>query len=144
MPVNVYWEDSEKTLLRYDFLGKWTWNDLYHALNKAQTMEMSVTNRVDVLLDMRHSITIPDSALTHIRNLVEKQPPNVGIFVVITQSKFITSLFEAAARLYQRVALYVFIASNEALAHDMIASARVGDEGVVNQRALPNRRFVPH
>ncbi|NWF70546.1 MAG: hypothetical protein HXY40_15770 [Chloroflexi bacterium] len=53
MGVQVYWEDNEQTLLRYDFVGKWTWSDLYNALALGLKMEMLVTNRVDVLIDMR-------------------------------------------------------------------------------------------
>ncbi|MFN8374157.1 MAG: hypothetical protein U0694_14930 [Anaerolineae bacterium] len=140
MSVNVYWEDHEHTLLRYDFIGKWDWNDLYFALGQGLKMEMRCINRIDVLLDLRQSGAIGDGAIAHIRKLADKQPPNVGMLVVITQSKFLTALVQATMRSYPNVALYLRLAPNETEARAMIAMSRKTDEGVVNPSALPTRR----
>jgi hypothetical protein len=140
MGVNVYWEDHERTLLRYDFIGKWDWADLYTALGQGLKMEMQSINRVDVMLDLRQGGSIGDGAIAHIRKIAEKQPPNVGMLVVVTPSKFLTALFQAAMRSYPSVALYLRLASNEIEARMLIAEARSQDEGVVNAQAIPSRK----
>ena len=55
MPVRVYWEDDSHTLVRYEFEGNWTWDELYPAYYQAIEMEKSVTHRVDVIMDMRQA-----------------------------------------------------------------------------------------
>ena len=139
MGVKVYWEDNEHTLLRYDFVGKWDWTDLYTTLALGLKMEMLSTNRIDVLLDMRHSGAIGDGAIAHIRKIADKQPPNVGMLVVITPSKFLTALCQAAMRSYPSASLYLRLASTESDARAMIAASRLKDEGVVNMSAIPTR-----
>jgi hypothetical protein len=143
MSIHLYWEDNEHSLLRYDFVGKWTWGDFYPALAQGLKMEMLSVNRVDVLMDMRQSGSIGDGALAHIRKIADRQPPNVGLMVVITPSKFLTALFQAAIRSYPDVALYVRLAATESEARAIISASRAEDEGVVNPKALPTRRS-PH
>ncbi len=140
MSVNVYWEDHEHTLLRYDLVGKWDWNDLYAVLALGLRMEMRTIHRVDVLLDMRQSGAIGDGAIAHIRKIADKQPPNVGMMVVITPSKFLRALFQAAMRSYKNVGLYIRLASSETEARQLIAAERLLDEGVVNSKAVATRK----
>ena len=45
MSVQVAWDNHEKTIVRYVFEGKWTWDEFYPAYNKAIEMENSVTHR---------------------------------------------------------------------------------------------------
>jgi hypothetical protein len=140
MGVNVYWEDNERTLLRYDFIGKWDWNDLYASLGKGLKLEMQSINRVDVLLDLRQSGAIGDNAMAHIRKIGDKQPPNVGMLVVITPNKFLKTLFQVTMQSYPNAALYLRLAASEEEARMMIAEARSLDEGVVNTQAIPTRK----
>src|ERR1041385_3286284 len=99
MPVHCYWEDSEKTIVRHDLEGTWTWDEMYAAFYKAIEMETAVTNRVDVILDMRHSThTVPGNALLHVKNFSEKQPPNVGLCIFVTTNPFLGAMYKAAIK----------------------------------------------
>jgi hypothetical protein len=124
MPVTVFWEDPEKTVVRYDFQGSWTWDELYAVYYEAIGMEKSVTHRVDVILDMSTSSRIPGNAILHVKNLAEKQPSNMGISVFVTRNPFIVSMYNMAVRVYGKVAFYFRIAKTLDEAHAMIATAR--------------------
>lgn len=124
MPIQVYWEDTEKTIVRYDFQGAWNWDDLYEVYYQAIDMETSVPYRVDIVLDMRASHRIPGNALLHIKNISEKQPPNVGLSVFVTTNAFITSMYNMAIKVYGKIAFYFRLVKTPEEAHAIITSAR--------------------
>lgn len=124
MPIRVYWEDAEQTIVRYDFEGRWTWDELYVAYYQAIAMENSVTHRVDIILDMRTSSFIPANALLHMKNFSEKQPPNVGLSIFVTTNAFIISLYNTAIKFYAKIAFYFRLVKTLDQAHTMIADTR--------------------
>jgi hypothetical protein len=124
MPVNVYWEDADKSIVRYDFEASWTWDELYAAYYEAIAMETSVTYRVDVILDMRRSNRIPANALLHVKNLSEKQPPNIGVSIFVTTNTFIISMVNMAIKAYKKIAFYFRLVNTLESAHEIIATAR--------------------
>jgi hypothetical protein len=126
MPIQVYWEDSEKTIVRYDFQGMWTWDDLYAVYYQAIAMETSVPHRVDIILDMLTSQRIPGNALLHLKNLSEKQPPNVGLSIFVTRNAFVISMYNMAIKVYGKIAYYFRLANTLDDAHSMIEAARRG------------------
>lgn len=124
MPIHVYWEDTEKTIVRYDFQGVWTWDDLYAVYDQAIDMETSVPHRVDIILDMCSGSRIPTNALLHIKNLSEKQPPNVGLSIFVTSNAFVASMYNIATKVHGKIAHYFRLVNTLDDAHAMIQSAR--------------------
>ena len=124
MPIRVYWEDADQTIVRYDFEGRWTWDELYAAYYEAIAMEHSVAQRVDIILDMRTSGIIPANALLHMKNFSEKQPPNVGISIFVTSNAFVTSLYNTAIKFYAKIAFYFRLVKTLDQAHAMIVDTR--------------------
>jgi hypothetical protein len=124
MPIQVFWEDDAQTIFRYNFESTWTWDELYTAYYQAIAMEKSVAHRVDVILDMRNSGRVPANALLHIKNISEKQPPNIGLSIFVTTNAFIGSMYTMAARVYGKVAHYFHIAKMPEEALGMIATDR--------------------
>ena len=108
--IDVYWVDEGKTIVRYDFEGKWTWDDLYPAYNQAIEMETSVSHRVDVVLDMTKSRTLPANVLMHMKNISDKQPDNIGLSIFVSDSRFINSLYKVGTRFYSKIEYYFRIA----------------------------------
>lgn len=124
MTIRVYWEDETKTIVRYDFEGKWTWNELYPVYYEAIAMENSVPHRVDVILDLTRSGTLPANSLLHVKNISEKQPPNIGLSVIVTTNRFVLSLYSVGVKFYGKIGYYFRVVSTLEEAHAMIAEAR--------------------
>lgn len=59
MAVAVRWSNSEKTIVIYDIEGRWTWEEFYPAYHEAIAMELSVTHRVDVIMNMHNANLLP-------------------------------------------------------------------------------------
>jgi hypothetical protein len=124
MPIQVYWEDPEQTIVRYDFEGSWTWDEMYAAFYEGVAMETSITHRVDVILNLQHSGRIPGNILLHTKNFSEKQPPNVGFCIFVTTNLFLISLFNTAIKFYAKIAFYFRLTKTIEEAHVLIAAGR--------------------
>ena len=92
MGVVVDWTDTEKKIIRYDFPGQWTWDELYAAMNQVNEMMATVPYNVYVVISFERSKGIPPGALTHLRIGTLKAAPNWGGGVFIGVSTLLTAL----------------------------------------------------
>jgi hypothetical protein len=93
MGVQVQWDNIDKTIIRYDFKGIWTWNDFYAAHKQAQELGATVPHHIDLILDMRAVSRLPGNALLHIKQYADKQPRNVGLAICITSDHFVQTIY---------------------------------------------------
>lgn len=77
------WDDAEKSIIRHDFQGKWTWKEFFDAEVLANEMASSVPHRVDIIANMRAGYMPPDNALANARALILRRTPNQGVIVVV-------------------------------------------------------------
>ncbi|MBZ0300807.1 MAG: hypothetical protein K8J31_13740 [Anaerolineae bacterium] len=56
MSVTVSWHDSH--CIRYQFEGKWDWNQLAEAYRKGRAMERACGRRTDVIIDMQTEMNL--------------------------------------------------------------------------------------
>ncbi len=84
MGVNAIWDNAEKTILRQDFDGKWTWDEYFAASKRTQEMMGSVQHIVDVIANMKPG-TIPmnGSALVYARDAMRVLPNRGKVAVVV-------------------------------------------------------------
>lgn len=126
MSVDVNWFDTAKTIVRYDFSGKWTWNEVYAAVDEAIMLENSVPHRVDVLLNLLDSGHIPPNAITHVKTIATtKMPDNVKMAVLITQNRAMQTLFNIGSRLYRKIEAQFYVATSVDTALEVIEKSRM-------------------
>lgn len=104
MPVNVQWDDAERTTLSYGFSGAWTWSELLIAFQHGCAMSAAVRGRVGSIFDLRATDHFPENAFIHLQHLAEIQAPNAGLTIVVTHSRYARAIFRHAMRLDEYVA----------------------------------------
>lgn len=124
MGVNVFWVNDDKTIVQYDFIGRWTWEDFYPAYEEALRMEASVTHRVDVIINLLESRSIPPNALSHLKNITDKQPDNIGVSVLVTTHRFVKVMYDMGVKFYPKMRQYFAIVETMDEAFETIASVR--------------------
>jgi hypothetical protein len=124
MTVTVSWYDPKQEIVLYVFEGHWTWDELYAAYNQAIVMEKSAPYRVDVVLDLLKSKSVPANALLHVKNISNKQPENLGLTVIVTPNAFVRALYNAGTQFYKGIAHYFRVVPTVAEALQMIADDR--------------------
>ena len=112
MGVVVDWWDAEKKIIRYEFSERWTWEDLYAAMDKVNEMMASVPYNVYVLISFEHSQGIPPGALTQIRIGTLKAAPNWGGGVFIGVSSLVAALLNTFTLLNKKLGERYAIAKN--------------------------------
>jgi hypothetical protein len=100
MSIDVRWDNTEKTILRWQFFDKWTWDDYYGALQISRQHNKQVTHIVDVIVDMQDSKTLPNNIFTHAQNAVQTSSLNVGTIVVVGINPLLRSTYYTFKRLY--------------------------------------------
>ncbi len=100
MGVSTQWDNEEKTVIRYVYEGKWTWDEYYPEHQKAREMTKSVEHTVHVLVDVRNGALLPKGALTHSRSALTNKPENEGITIIVGANLFIQVMANAVRRIY--------------------------------------------
>jgi hypothetical protein len=101
MLIKLTWDDEEKTIVRYNFEKGWGWNDLNNAFSEAALLFNSVPHEVNVIMDFRDASLIPQNALSHIqRGFKNPKPTNVGLTVIITPTRFLQTMVDAAQKVF--------------------------------------------
>lgn len=120
MPVDIQWVNVEKTILQYTLSGNWTWSELFPKYEEAIRMEESVSHMVDIIIDLRSSGAVPSNTLSHMRSIANKQPPNVGISVLVTRAHMVEALFRLAKQVNPKIKQYFEIVTDLDAAYQVI------------------------
>jgi hypothetical protein len=100
MPVNIEWDNEAKTIIRMEYVGRWTWDELYAATAKSRVMLDEISHKADFIHDWLHSEGVPSNVLVHARNLIEKRHPHVGIVVLVWSNPLIKATWAAINKVY--------------------------------------------
>ncbi len=100
MGITVQWDDDSKTVIRLDFMGKWTWTELHEANAAMGKMVKDVSTRIDLITDLSTSHILPEGALSQARSITMREKMDMGIIVAVRAGKFIEILYGMFQQLY--------------------------------------------
>lgn len=103
MSINVRWLDEEQRVIIYDMHGSWSWQMLFEAIEQAANMMDTVSQRIDVILDMRNSPTTPTFSPIGLRGLIDARTTshrNMGDFHVVGASQMVRVMHDIFMRMY--------------------------------------------
>ena len=102
MAVIVTWDNEEKSVVRYTFEAKWTWQDLFHAFDEANRLIRSQTHVVHTILDLPSEMSVPPgNVLSAVRRITTNVPPNQGKEIFVGPSAFAQRLISLTNRVYR-------------------------------------------
>jgi hypothetical protein len=100
MPVTNVWDNNEKTIIRMEVSGRWTWDEMYQASSAGYGMLDSVSHTVYPIIDFSQSLGMPPNAITHARNMMGRQHPRTGMTVFVGANTLFVNLWRIFIRLY--------------------------------------------
>ena len=103
MGIMVAWDNDEKTIIRYTYSSRWTWNELYAALDEQAALQATVSHDVAILIDVRNVHLVPEGFISHVKRVGERVPKNTSARVVVSNSPFLKSLFLLASKLFPHI-----------------------------------------
>ena len=94
MSINVQWDNEEHTLVRWDFIGMWDWNDFLAAQKASNDLINSVPHTVNIISDVSRSPHVPPGAIARFRTYRRVDPENAGRVVLVGASIYIKTIVE--------------------------------------------------
>lgn len=103
MPINVCWDNEHRTVIRYEFIDSWTWQDLHAAIDRVDELVRDVPYSVHFIVDMTCGDTLPDKFLSQIQSASRKVMNRDGLIVVINNNSFVHTVYGIFIRLNNNV-----------------------------------------
>lgn len=120
MPVHLKWWDNTETILHYQFVDPWDWNEYDTSLRQGRALMKTKNHYVGILNDMAQTSKLPTSLLSKARGYISTKPMNTGLVVYATESRFIVMMFQMFAKVYPKLAENYVIAPNAKTAIELI------------------------
>lgn len=100
MGVEVEWDNAAKTVIRFSYAGRWTWDEMYRAVDTSTALIDSVPHPIAMIIDMSESAGVPPGAMTHGRAIQQRAHPHVVMQVTVNAGGFVMSMARAFSKLY--------------------------------------------
>ena len=92
--ITVQWDNEEHTLVRWDFIGAWDWNDFLAAQQASNDLINSVPHTVHIIGDVSRSAQLPPGAIARFRTFKRVDPENAGRVVLVGASIYIRTIVD--------------------------------------------------
>jgi len=125
MGIRVMWDNSERTIIRYEFETRWSWGDLYAASDEGTALLDSVGHRVDFIADLRGTSHLPGDFMQHAGRIAGGTHPRRGIVVVVGASPVLRGLSNTVGFLFRKATKDLRFADTLEEARTLIAAERV-------------------
>lgn len=124
MNIKVSWDNDDKTVIRYDFEGPWTWDDFRIAAEEAFAMTRSVEHTVDTISNFFPGVLLPANAMFQFRRIMEEAPKNRGVNVIVGSSAFIRTMVMMFSSVNRQLAKRIVIVDRLDQARAVLAERR--------------------
>ncbi|GAB4521392.1 MAG: hypothetical protein OHK0046_32710 [Anaerolineae bacterium] len=102
MTITIVWDDAEKTRLRYDISGAWTWQELHEAQATIfAMMDESPRARIGTIAHFTEGkVSIPPNTARDIQRLRFAAHPKAGLTVIVGASGAMKAAFRLLRTAY--------------------------------------------
>lgn len=103
MPIIVKWYDTEKQNICYEVVGRWTWEDLFVAIDEAVQLLDTVDYPVNLILDMTQTSHVPTLAVREmgkVANAPTMSHPNTKKLLVVGANSYIEIMLNVFKKVF--------------------------------------------
>lgn len=105
MGISIGWDNEEKTIMRFEYVGEWTWESFYENIEAANHLMDTVNHPVVSIIDMSASNHLPFGAGVHIRNVIRMSQShnNSGISVFYNADRIVQAMIDVLKKSYPEI-----------------------------------------
>ena len=101
MAIKLVWDSPEKSILRYDIDGQWTWDDARQAVDRIFTMmDESPAEVVYTIPHFKGNVSIPPNGWKHFDILTSRSHPKAGLTVIVGTNWLLKSVIGTVKNAY--------------------------------------------
>src|SRR5258706_7568878 len=83
MPINIYWNATDATVIHIDIIGRYTWAEFDERIQLLAALVSRADYRVVEIFDITRAAPMPPEApLEHLQKAIDGAPSNVDLSVV--------------------------------------------------------------
>lgn len=99
MGVIMNFDQDRRDVIRFDFSGKWTWQELLESIAEAVRLG-DANSRNDVIVNLENANYIPSGALGQLRSISRTTPMNGGLYVIVGLNSVTSAVIDVFRRIY--------------------------------------------
>jgi hypothetical protein len=99
MGITVDWDNTAKTIVRYEFDEQWKWEEFYVAKKHAYTIINTVPHKVGVIMNAPPNVQLPPNMLTHSLSALRNKHPNTVILVFVLTQPFMRAMISTMGKI---------------------------------------------
>lgn len=122
MSIDVSWDNTGQTIIRYQFGLQWTWQDFSQAVAQSNAMMETVAHTVSIIADFCSGTPPPLGAMGQFKKAWEVSPSNLGVVVVAGGGAFINMMVSVFLQLNAGRDSQLCVAHNAENARQQIAA----------------------
>lgn len=103
MSVTVDWDTPDKTVIRYQYVGRWTWPEYEQAAKRAALLVREEGRQVSVIADFSQSGMLPKGLLSGFERSLQATPLDFDVVVIVSKTELLLRMIEVFRRLNQKV-----------------------------------------
>jgi hypothetical protein len=124
MGIHVKWDNQTHTTIRQIFDQYWTWDDFYGAKLRVDAMIDTVHQPVGLILDMPANVVMPTNALSHGKQYIDTEHPNLYLIVIVSTNQVLQTLYNLFGKVYPIATHHVCMVSNMDAAREILSHTR--------------------
>lgn len=101
MPVTMRWLDDERRIYLAEYIGAWTWHELFQQTHCAEREFDTLDYVVHVIHDFTRTTQYPPNILSQSVSLARNMHPNTGIGVLVGTGNFFHTLLNIMSNVYE-------------------------------------------
>lgn len=109
MPIELYWDNDERSVMLIEVSGAWTWDEMYHVLETIKAVTDRSERVIAAILDLSAGVQFPGGSvfslagLGHARRVLKMGEDGTGPIVIAGAGPFIRRVYDAFYPLDRRV-----------------------------------------
>lgn len=104
MPIDLYWDDNEQTVMLCEFKGRWSWDELHAVLHTIKKLSAQRQQVFGAIIDVREGLHIPGGsifnreALNNFQQMLKLGSDGKGPVVILGMNSMIRTIFDTVGR----------------------------------------------
>lgn len=123
MPISIHWDNEEKTTLRWDFEGRWTWIEFYEAIEEDYALREETDHKINSVIYLGNSSTIPSGAPSQFHRLAKWSHPRAGKTVIVGANRFVEILVQIFSTVQRDIGKRIVMAKSLEEARELLKTA---------------------
>lgn len=128
MAILVKWDNNEETIIRWDFDGRWNWDQAANAARESVELRQGKSHKVAIILNLQQSTMMKSDVFQNTVELMMLSPDDRDYIVVVGRNVYTQALVEIFRKMFLDLEHVIYSTDTLHEARRLIEMRRAGHE----------------